>query len=167
MARVEAGLILIDVDYVPAHHAIIDQRKSSPFELGLGWTVKLDKAAFVGRDALLAEKERGPEWELKGLEISWECMEALYGAVGLPPQLPSEGWRTSVPVYKGERQIGYATSGCWSPLLKKYIALAHLQTPYSKTGNQLTMEVTVEHHRKKAEARVVEPQFFNPERKRS
>jgi aminomethyltransferase len=167
MARVEAGLILIDVDYVPAHHAIIEDRKSSPFELGLGWAVKLDSTAFVGRDALLAEKERGPEWELKGLEVSWDAMEALYGAVGLPPQLPSEGWRTSVPVYKGERQVGYATSGCWSPLLKKYIALAHIQPPHSATGTQLKMEVTVEHHRKKAAARVVEPQFFNPERKRS
>lgn len=167
MARVEAGLILIDVDYVPAHHAVIEDRKSSPFELGLGWAVKLDSVAFVGRDALRAEKERGPEWEFKGLEVSWDSMEALYGAVGLPPQLPSEGWRTSVPVYKGERQVGYATSGCWSPLLKKYIALAHLQPPHSATGSQLTMEITVEHHRKKAAARVVEPQFFNPERKRS
>ena len=129
--------------------------------------MKLDKSAFVGKDALVAEKERGPEWELKGLEVSWDSMEALYGAVGLPPQLPSEGWRTSVPVYKGERQVGYATSGCWSPLLKKYIALAHIQTPHSATGSSLTMEVTVEHHRQKAEARVVRTPFFDPERKRS
>jgi len=167
MARVEAGLILIDVDYVPAHHAVIEDRKSSPFELGLGWAVKLDKPGFVGRDALIAEKARDPEWEFKGLEISWDAMEALYGAVGLPPQLPSEGWRTSVPVYAGNVQVGYATSGCWSPLLKKYVALAHLKTPHSATGTALSMEVTVEHHRKKAAARVVEPQFFNPERKRS
>lgn len=167
MARVEAGLILIDVDYVPAHHAIIEDRKSSPFELGLGWAVKLDGLPFVGREALIAEKARGPEWEFKGLEVSWESMESLYKKVGLPPQLPSEGWRRSVPVYAGDTQVGYATSGCWSPLLKKYIALAHLKTPHSKTGTQVSMEVTVEHHRKKAAARVVEPQFFNPERKRS
>jgi aminomethyltransferase len=167
VARIEAGLILIEVDYQPAHHAIIESRKSSPFELALNWAVKLDKPSFIGRDALVAEKARGPEWEFKGLEISWESMEALYGAVGLPPQLPSEGWRTSVPVYDGKQQVGYATSGCWSPLLKKYIALAHLQTPHSTTGNQLSMEVTVEHRRKNATARVVSPQFFNPERKRS
>jgi aminomethyltransferase len=167
MARVEAGLILSDVDYVPAHHAIIEDRKSSPFELGLGWAVKLDKPFFVGREALLAERARGPEWELKGLEVSWDSMESLYGAVGLPPQLPSEGWRTSVPVYSGGTQVGYATSGCWSPMLKKYIALAHLQTPHSTTGSRLSMEVTVEHQRKKADARVVDAQFFSPERKRS
>jgi len=167
VARVEAGLILIDVDYVPAHQAVIEGRKSSPFELGLGWTVKLDKGPFVGREALVAEKERGPEWEFKGLEISWESLEELYGAVGLPPQLPSEGWRTSVPVYGGSRQVGYATSGCWSPVLKKYIALAHLQATHSKTGTPLRMEVTVEHKRRRAKARVVDAQFFNPERKRS
>jgi glycine cleavage system T protein (aminomethyltransferase) len=167
IVRVEAGLILIDVDYVPAHHAIIETRKSSPFELGLGWAVKLDKPAFVGREALLAEKARGPEWEFKGLEISWDAMEALYAAVGLPPQLPSEGWRSSVPVYSGNLQVGYATSGCWSPMLKKYIALAHLQTPHTANGTRLEMEITVEHHREKAAARVVDAQFFNPERKRS
>jgi aminomethyltransferase len=167
IARVEAGLILIDVDYVPAHQAVIEDRKSSPFELGLGWAVKLDKPSFVGREALLAEKARGPEWEFVGLEVSWDSMETLYGTVGLPPQLPSEGWRTSRPVYAGSRQVGYATSGCWSPLLKKYIALTHLQTPHSRLGNDLSIEITVEHQRKKAAAKVVSAQFFNPERKRS
>ena len=166
IARVEAGLILIGVDYVPAHRAIIEDRKSSPFELGLGWTVKLDGNWFVGRDALIAEKQRGPEWEFRGLDVSWDALEALYGEVGLPPQLPSEGWRTSVPVYSGNQQVGYATSGCWSPVLKKYIALAHIQSSYAGIGTNLSMEVTVEHHRKKAVARVVETQFFNPDRKR-
>jgi len=167
MVRVEAGLVLIDVDYVPAHQAIIEDRKSSPFELGLGWTVKLDKTSpFVGREALVAEKARGPEWELKGLEVSWTSLKKLYGEVGLPPQLPSQGWRTSVPVYSESRQVGYATSGCWSPLLKKYIALAHLHATHSGTGTPLDIEVTVEHHRKRAQARVVDTPFFNPERKR-
>ena len=167
MARVEAGLVLIDVDYVPAHQAVIEDRKSSPFELGLGWTVKLDKTSpFVGRKALIAEKARGPEWEFRGLEVSWDSLKELYGEVGLPPQLPSEGWRTSVPVYAASDQVGYATSGCWSPLLKKYIALAHLHTTHARTGTALEMEVTVEHHRRRARARVVDTPFFNPQRKR-
>ncbi len=76
-------------------------------------------------------------------------------------------WRTSVPVYSGSKQVGYATSGCWSPTLKKYIALAHLQSGHAKRGTQVEMEVTVEHQRKKAAARVVELPFFDPERKRS
>ena len=129
--------------------------------------MKLDGNWFVGRDALIAEKERGPEWEMRGLEISWESLESLYAEVGLPPQLPSQGWRTSVPIYDGNRQVGYATSGCWSPLLKKDIALAPLHSGHAGIGNSLQVEVTVEHQRKKASARVVETPFFDPHRKRS
>jgi aminomethyltransferase len=166
VARIEAGLILLDVDYVPAHRAVIEDRKSSPFELGLGWTVKLDKGAFNGRDALVEEHSRAPEWQLRGLEIDWESLEHVYGKVGLPPQLPSVAWRSSVPVYAGRRQIGYATSGCWSPILKTYIALAHLKSSHAALDTALEMEVTVEHHRRRAAARVVSPPFFNPDRKR-
>ena len=167
VARIEAGLVLIEVDYVPAHRAIIEDRKSSPYELGLGWTVKLDEEAFVGRSALVEEKRRGPEWELRGLEVSWESLEEVYAKVGLPPQLPSVAWRTSLPVYSQGKQVGYATSGCWSPILKKYIALAHLHASHSRPGTAVHMEVTVEHQRRNAKAQVVETPFFNPERKRA
>jgi aminomethyltransferase len=167
IARVEAGLILIDVDYVPAHRAIIEDQKSSPFELGLGWTVGLEKGNFVGRTALFDEKRRGPSWQLRGLEISWESLERAYGEFELPPQLPATAWRTSVPVYLGGKQVGYATSGCWSPLLKRYIALAHLHSPQADIGRELEIEVTVEHRRRRAGARVVETPFFDPERKRA
>ena len=167
VARIEAGLILLDVDYVPAHRAVIEDRKSSPFELGLGWTVKLDKGAFNGRDALVEEHSRAAEWQLRGLEIDWESLEHVYGKVGLPPQLPSVAWRSSVPVYAGRRQVGYATSGCWSPILKTYIALAHLKSSHATLDTALELEVTVEHHRRRAAARVVNTPFFDPERKRS
>ena len=167
VARIEAGLILIDVDYVPAHRALIEDRKSSPFELGLGWTVKLDKGSFVGSTALLKEQRNGSDWQLRGLEIEWESLETLYAEVGLPPQLPTIAWRTSVPVYGGRHQVGYATSGCWSPILKKYIALAHLHSTHARTGTKVEMEVTVEHRRKRAVATVTSTPFFNPERKRS
>jgi aminomethyltransferase len=167
VARIEAGLILVDVDYFPAHRALIESRKSSPFELGLGWTVKLDKGSFVGSDALLKEREDGPTWEFRGLEVDWAALEKAYGEVDLPPQLPMVAWRTSVPVYDGGRQIGYATSGCWSPILKRYIALAHLHSSHARPGTSVEMEVTVEHHRKRATATVAETPFFDPERKRA
>jgi aminomethyltransferase len=167
VARIEAGLILLDVDYVPANRALIADQMSSPFELGLGWTVALDKPRFVGRTALAAEAARGPAWRLVGIEVQWESLERLYAAVGLPPRLPTVAWRTSVPVYAGSRQVGYATSGCWSPLLKKYIALAHVAAAHGAPGASLEMEITVEHRRRRAAATVVPTPFFEPERKRA
>ncbi|HEU4350545.1 MAG TPA: aminomethyltransferase family protein [Burkholderiales bacterium] len=167
MARIEAGLMLIEVDYVPAHKALIDSQTSSPYELDLGWTVNLKKERFVGREALALEASRGPQWQFVGLEIDWPSLESLYAEVGLATRLPAAAWRTSVPIYAGNEQAGYATSGGWSPLLKKYIALAHLRSRYTAPGTQLDIEVTVEHRRKRAAARVVKKPFFDPERKRA
>ena len=167
MARIEAGLMLLEVDYFSAHRALIESQKSSPFELNLGWTVSRDKEWFVGKAALDEEAARGPGWQFVGIEVDWDSLERLYAAVRLPPRLPTVAWRTSVPVYVDGAQVGYATSGCWSPLLKKYIALAHLQSPYGAEGTPVAMEVTVEHRRKQAAARVVKTPFFNPERKRA
>jgi len=117
---------------------------------------------------LLAERARGPEWKFVGIEVNWPSLEELYAGLGLAPRLPTQAWRTSVPLYEGEgRQVGYATSGCWSPLLKRYIALAHVESRYADAGTALTMEVTVEHRRKRARATVAQLPFFNPERKRA
>jgi aminomethyltransferase len=167
IARIEAGLMLIDVDYVPARKAFIDSQLSSPFELDLAWTVNLAKDRFIGRDALGAEKNRGPQWQFVGIELEWNSLERLYAEVGLATRLPSAAWRMSVPIYAGGEQVGYATSGGWSPLLKKYIALAHLRAPWFAPGTALEMEITVEHRRKRASARVVKKPFFDPQRKRS
>lgn len=169
VARIEAGLLLIEVDYFSSRHALIDAQKSSPLELGLGWTVATDKERYNGQAALDAERARGPDWQFTGLTVDWDSLEALYADVGLPPRLPSQAWRTSVPIYDrgGRRQIGYATSGGWSPLLKRYMALAHLGSEHAKPGTEVRMEVTVEHRRKQAQAHVTPLPFFNPERKRA
>jgi aminomethyltransferase len=169
VARIEAGLILLDVDYVSTRRALIEQQKSSPFELMLDWTVALKKEQFVGRRALRAEHARGAAWKLIGVEVDWPSLDALYGRLHLAPRLPAQAWRTSVPLYdtNGGQQVGYATSGCWSPLLKKYIALAHVEARYAAAGTQLHMEMTVEHHRERALATVRELPFFNPPRKKA
>jgi aminomethyltransferase len=167
IARIEAGLLLIEVDYVSARHALIDMQTSSPFELSLGWTVALDKPAFNGRHALVEESARGPAWKFVGLDVEWESLERLYADVGLAPRLPTAAWRTSVPVYRDGRQIGYATSGCWSPLLKRYLALVHLEAEHAEDGTEVLMEVTVEHRRKHARATVKKLPFLDLERKRA
>ena len=167
IARIEAGLMLMDVDYVPARKALIESQTSSPFELDLAWTVNLKKEHFVGRSVLAEEARRGPQWQFVGIEVDWDSLEHLYAELGLAPRLPNAAWRMSVPIYAGGEQAGYATSGGWSPLLKKYIALAHLESRWAAPGTPLEMEMTVEHQRKRAAARVVKKPFFDPERKRS
>ncbi len=167
MARVEAGLFMLDVDYTSAGHAWIEPQKSSPFELGLDWTVALDKPDyFVGRRALEREKAAGSTWKMVGLEVDWEGMEKLFKQVGLPPQIPGMAVRGSLPIFSGNQQVGYASTSTWSPVLKKYIALAHLQKPYFELGTNLKMEITVEHQRKYAPAKVVKLPFYEPEWKR-
>ena len=167
IARIEAGLIMLDVDYYSAHHALIEDQKSSPFELNLGWTVAREKGPYNGRAAHRAERERGSSWNFVGLEVDWDTLEAIHAERHLPPRLPSVAWRVSQPVYQGSMQVGYATSGCWSPLLKKYLALAHIQEPHYRTGNRLELEITVEHRRKRADARVTKLPFFDPPRKKA
>ncbi len=167
MARVEAGLFMIDVDYTPANHAWIEGQKSTPLEMGLDWAVQLDKPGyFVGRRALEREKGEGSAWKLVGFEVDWEKMEPLFARVGLPPQIPGMAVRESLPMMQGDKQVGYASTSTWSPVLKKYIALVHLQRPYYEPGTALTMEVTVEHRRLQAPGKVVKLPFYEPEWKK-
>jgi glycine cleavage system aminomethyltransferase T len=156
------------VDYFPAQHCLLDSRKSSPYEIGLGWAVNLDREPFVGQPALRAEIERGPIWKMVGLEYDWDDYEALLESYGLPPQVGSGAWRDAVPVYDlRERQIGQATSGAWSPLLKKSLALATLKPAHAAPGTRVQIEVTVEYERRMIGATVVRTPFFDPPRKKA
>ncbi|HEX5424132.1 MAG TPA: aminomethyltransferase family protein, partial [Candidatus Acidoferrales bacterium] len=115
VARIEAGLILIEVDYFSSKKALIESQKYSPYEIGLGRLVDLKKEHFVGRAALEAENRRGTKRLLMGLEINWDDIERLYDQAGLAPQVPTTASRVPVPVYRGGLQIGKATSTTWSP----------------------------------------------------
>jgi aminomethyltransferase len=165
VARVEAGLLLIDVDFHSSKKALIESQKYSPYEMGLGRLVQLDKAPFVGRRALLEEQRRGAARQIVGLELSWPAVEKLYEEIGMPPQIPSAASRVAVPVYRGGRQVGRATTTTWSPVLKKLIALATIDAPHFAEGTTLECEVTVEAVRHRVEAVVVKTPFFNPPRK--
>ena len=167
VARIEAGLILLDVDYISSRHALIESRKSSPYELGLGWAVKMKKENFIGKQSLLKELNHKSGWSFVGIEIEWPEFENHYRNVGLAPGLPSTAWRTSTPLYNQNEQVGYATSGTWSPILKRYIALDHIKSKYAEEGSELKFELKVEHFRKLTKATVVKTPFFDPERKRS
>ena len=165
IARIEAGLILIEVDYTSSKKALIDAQKFSPAEIGLGKLVDLKKETFVGREALAREAKKGAERALVGVEINWNEVESLYDRVGMAPQVPSMASRTAVPVYRGGRVVGKATSTTWSPTLKKMIALACVHRENSTVGTTLNMEITVEAVRHTVSAKIVPLPFFNPARK--
>src|SRR3954454_22670214 len=165
VARVEAGLLLIDVDFFGSKKALIESQKYSPFEMGLGRLVQLDAGAFVGRAALADERRRGPSRQIAGLEISWPAVEGLYERLGLAPQIAAAASRTAVPVYRGGRQVGRATTTTWSPVLKKLIALATIDAPHFAEGAALEIEITVEAVRHRVPATVIKTPFFNPARK--
>jgi aminomethyltransferase len=165
VARIEAGLLLIDVDFMSSRRATIDSQRYSPFELGLGRLVNVDKRGFVGQKALAREKERGHAREIVGLEVHWPSVEAIYERVGLPPAISAAASRVAVPVYRAGLQVGRATSTTWSPTLKKLIALALVPRDHASPGTELDIEITVEAVRHQVPARVTKTPFFNPQRK--
>ena len=170
MTRIEAGLILKDVDYYNALYTLIEGRMSSPYEITLGWTVNLNRQTFNGQQALMSEKMKGSNWVIVGLDIDWPELEEIYASYALPPEIESHAWRDSIPLYTDKTkqiQIGYATSGTWSPVLKKNIALATIEKRYESIGSKIQIELTVEHIRHTITATICNHQFYNPERKTS
>lgn len=165
-ARIEAGLIMLDVDYTPITKAVVEAQASSPFELGLGWAVNFNKGHFIGRRALVEEQQRGSKYHLVGLEIDHQALETCYESLGLPLSVPFTPWREIVPIFTPQKQVGYATCGGWSPTLKKYLALAQVEPLYAVNGHKLTIDLLVDRYRKSFEAVVRPLPFFNPERKR-
>jgi len=165
VSRIEAGLLLIDVDFHGAKKALIASQKYSPLEMGLARLVSLDKGRYVGQNALREESRRGPAREIVGLELEWDAIEAVYEKLSLAPQIPAAASRVAVPVYDGGDWVGKATSTTWSPTLKKMIALATIRSGRNAIGTRLEMEYTVEAVRHRVPASVVKIPFFNPPRK--
>jgi glycine cleavage system T protein (aminomethyltransferase) len=168
IARLEAGYILIGVDFRSSLHCLTRNQMSTPFEIGLGWAVNTDGRPFTGQRALIQLKQEEPKWQLVGLEVDMEQLEHMFDQRGLPVQLPCTAWRETVPVYnRTRRQIGYCSSGTWSPLLKKYICLATLESKYAELGTKVKMETLIDLDREFVTARVTERPFFAPKRLKS
>lgn len=169
VARVEAGLILLEVDYTSSRHALIPEQNYSPYEIGLGRLVNMDKeVGFVGRDALRREIDRGgADRRLVGLELDWSDLERLYASQGLSPSFSGQAWREQVPLFAYGRQVGRATSGTWSPMLKKNLALGSVSPEFEMLGSPLQMEWSVEGRRGRVGATVVDLPFYDPPQKRA
>jgi aminomethyltransferase len=165
VARIEAGLLLIDVDFHSARKGLTAAQIYSPFELGLGRLVDFNKGRFIGRDALAAEHAAPPKRRIVGLAVDWRSVERLYEAAGLPPLAQAVASRVAVPVFGNGSQIGRMTSSTWSPVLKQMIGLATVNASHIATGSRVEVEHTVEAVRHRVPATVVATPFFNPARK--
>jgi len=165
VARIEAGLLLTDVDFFSVRKALTTSQIYTPFEMGLDRLVDAGKGPFLGRAALAAERARGPRRRIVGLAVDWQTIETLYDAVGLPPVAQATASRVAVPVFVDGKQVGRLTSSTWSPVLKQMIGLATLDAAHTAVGTRVEVEHTVDVVRHRAKATVVATPFFNPKRK--
>jgi aminomethyltransferase len=165
VARIEAGLLLIEVDFFSSKKAMIAPQAYTPYEMGLARLVSLEKGRFIGQQALRGEHRRGHARQVVGLEVDWAEVERIYERLGLAPAVSATASRVAVPVYHRGHQVGKATSTTWSPVLKKMIGLATVERPHYAEGAVVNIEVTVEAVRHQVPATVVPTPFFNPRRK--
>ena len=137
VARLEAGFILLEVDYIGAEKALIASQRYSPFEIGLGWTVDLQKGPFRRRQSAAGNANR--KAARRGKSSAWKSACSTTNIFTSKPvwrrNIPLVAWRGGVPVYKDDRQVGHATTGAWSPALKKYIALATMEKECVPAGH--------------------------------
>jgi aminomethyltransferase len=156
MARIEAGFVLPNIDFISAARTIRLNRETTPFELGLDWLVALEKGHFNGRRALVEEKARGSRRRLLGIEIAGK--KPAHGSL----------------IYDGEkglRQVGEIKSALWSPTCKRNIALAMIEAPYFSTLKEFWVDIYVHREllweRRMERAWPVERPFFAPERRKA
>ena len=121
----------------------------------------------MGRQSLAREAVQPSKWAFTGLEVDWPRIERRFASVGLPPLVAGRASREPVPIFAAGAQIGFVTSSTFSPILKKYIALATLQRDFAKPGGRVDFELTVEFVRHEVPATVVKTPFFDPARKRA
>lgn len=170
MARIEAGLPLIGVEFTSSRYAYNDAERVTPIELGLGWllrNVEDDSRPFIGRRAILRERsEQTSRWTTIGLVIDWKAYQELYTGAGLVPHMNEipVPWETMLYDDDGGR-AGYATSLMYSPLLQRYIGIARVHPRLAEAGTTVHVEQTVNHEYLTVPATVTALPFFNPERK--
>ncbi len=154
LARIEAGFIITNMDFIPADQAVREDRTRSPLELGLGWMIDWTKGHFMGRRALLAEQANGTSrWALVGLDIAGN--------------VSAEG---SLLYHDARLEAGFITAAAWSPITKRNIALAHVQRKYVGS-DRLWVEIyalrELQYVKLMVRAKVVDRAFFNPARRRA
>jgi aminomethyltransferase len=113
--RLEAGMALYG-------HELDEE--TTPFEAGLGWVVKLDKGDFIGRDALVRQREAGIRRRLVGFAVQGRGIA-----------------RDGHAVLADGEVVGKVTSGTWSPTFEKALGMAYVPPALGETGLEIALEV--------------------------
>jgi aminomethyltransferase len=172
MARIEAGLLLLDVDFHSARYAWVDAERETPVELGWNWMFRRlakDDRQFIGRAVIEDQLNNGTNrWVTVGLAVDYGAYEGIYRNAGIMP--PKEGLMidSTMSIYKPNTNweyLGYASSFLYSSLLKKHIAIAKLPPEYATIGTEVELEISVIRKPQNVLARVVPMPFYNPARK--
>ncbi|MBF6606886.1 MAG: aminomethyl transferase family protein [Chloroflexi bacterium] len=170
MTRIEAGLLLLDVDFHSSRFAWTDADRSTPIELGLGWMfrgLEADDRTFIGRDAIRRELAgRTSRWKLSGLVVDWREYDRIYAEAGLIPPKDHTPVQDEYFIYDDDlAQIGYATSQMYSPILQRHIALARVPLNLSAPGSRVKLEIGLNHRYEYFDAHVARLPLFNPPRR--
>jgi aminomethyltransferase len=170
MARIEAGLVLLDVDFHSSRFAWTDADRSTPIEIGLGWMFRdlaNDNRAFRGGDAIRRElADKTSRWKLSGLVVDWREYDRIYDAAGLVPPKDHTPIQDEYYIYDDDlQQLGYATSQMYSPILQRHIALARVPIDRTAPGSRVKLELAVNHRYEYFDATVARLPLFNPERR--
>ncbi len=170
MTRIEAGLVLINVEFSSSRFAFTDHDRVTPKELGFGWMLKgidADDRPFIGRNAIRRElADKTSRWASVGLLIDWQDYNRVYTEAGLIPPKDETPLDYESMLYddKGQR-IGYATSLMYSPVLQRHIAMARVRPDLAAVGSRVNLELTINHHYETVAADVARMPLFKPERK--
>ncbi len=170
MTRIEAGLLLLDVDFASSRFAWTDADRATPHELGLGWMLRgvtTDGRAFIGRDAIRRElAERTSRFRVTGLVVDWQAWDRIHDEAGLIPPKDHTPIQEEMFVYDDDgAQVGYATSFMYSPMLQRHIALARVPVDAAAPGSKVNLEIPVSHRYVHVAAHTARLPLFNPERK--
>ena len=171
MLRIEAGLLLLDIDFASSRFGWTDEDRSSLIELGWNWMVRDlatdDGRPFIGRRAIERElAEKTSRWRLTGLIVDWADYDRIYGRAGLIPPKDHTPILGEMFLYDDDdNQVGYTTSYMYSPMLQRHIALARVRPALAAPGSTVRLEIDVNHRYEYVVARTARLPLYNPTRK--
>lgn len=170
ISRIEAGLLLLDVDFYSARFAWNDDQRTTPIELGLGWMVgdlADDDRAFIGRRAIERQLEQGTSrWRTVGVVADWADWTRVYHERGLVAPKDHTPMHGGMMLYDGDvNQIGHVSSFVYSPVLQRHVGIARVRPEFAPVGTQLGLEVTIDHRYEVVDSHVARMPFYDPPRK--